>query len=701
MKLSRRWRKRIGMTAAASVLAAAMLMPMAAPADAEGTASTIRVAMFADLGSKYKSTTPYVTMSSGGSWSLGQQGTSGFQSWVDLPSDKQVRFSIDSYKVKVLETADFKTAAAAAKALQAGSDKPFLFSASKNGAAVYQLYAGPYTSEALANTAAARTAKTVSAQLNGQQPAAVGSYHLTAGVFANQTAANSVKSQLNNAGFDADTVIVNSSGKASYEVWTGEALNTAGLSSLKSAIAARLPQLPLNTVSSTAVGAIIRTDAGLNLTTLQTSPHYLLSIPANAKMTIHGGDEGIQLVERSKRTYRGDLELSILSGQLAVVNELPIEQYLYSVVGAEVYSSWPAESLKAQAVAARSYALAQGMKFTIANVVDTTLSQAYNGMSSENAAVSKAVDATEGEVLINNGKVVEAVFSSNAGGVTADTSEVWNGGGNVFKSVDSSSDIAAAKDQKSWYHVLLKSGKTGYIREDNVKELEGVTEAGLGKVTVTAQNTNVRPLPLIQSGVNPVAQLSPGEEAIVLEEVTESGSYAWIRGPYTGAEILKFMQGKTTGSLPSSINQLEVTQRGPSGRVTMIQVNGQNAAVKTPDTYRSAMGSVPSTLFEITGTGSYTVLGADGTRGTMSAGQSSSVLSASGKTSVANAGTVIMDGSGDARVVDSSQKYLITGYGNGHGLGLSQWGAKGLADQGYDYQAILKHYYQNVTITKE
>lgn len=44
---------------------------------------------------------------------------------------------------------------------------------------------------------------------------------------------------------------------------------------------------------------------------------------------------------------------------------------------------------------------------------------------------------------------------------------------------------------------------------------------------------------------------------------------------------------------------------------------------------------------------------------------------------------------------------MFIGQGNGHGLGLSQWGAKGMADEGYDYQAILKHYYQNATIVKE
>ncbi|GJM75100.1 hypothetical protein HMSSN036_73160 [Paenibacillus macerans] len=62
---------------------------------------------------------------------------------------------------------------------------------------------------------------------------------------------------------------------------------------------------------------------------------------------------------------------------------------------------------------------------------------------------------------------------------------------------------------------------------------------------------------------------------------------------------------------------------------------------------------------------------------------------------------VVLGAEQTARVIDKSSAFLFVGRGNGHGLGLSQWGAKGLADAGYDYRKILQHYYQNVTIVKE
>ncbi len=64
---------------------------------------------------------------------------------------------------------------------------------------------------------------------------------------------------------------------------------------------------------------------------------------------------------------------------LALVNEVPMEQYLYGVVGSELSSGWPTEALKAQAVAARTFAIKQGNKYEIAQVTDTTLDQAYYG----------------------------------------------------------------------------------------------------------------------------------------------------------------------------------------------------------------------------------------------------------------------------------------------------------------------------------
>lgn len=656
---------------------------------------TIRVAMFLDLGSKFKSTTPAVTVKSAENLNVSLITADGSQGIFSIPAAEQVRFSVDSYRVKVLETKDWKTASEAAKKLQATSDKPILFMSSSSTGHVYQLYSGMYATEKAAQEAVARTTKTVSAYLSGQTPAVKGSLYLSAGQFESQAAAEKVRKTFVDAGIDA--VIVKLS--TGYSVWIGEAGNPSDLAAVENAAQA-ISSVPLSEVGKNEAGVIIKQDVSLDLVQAHPVTYYMLA-GNTSKLWIEGIGSGIQIKERSDRTYRGAIEIGSKNGQLYLVNELPFEEYLYSVVGAEVPSTWGSEALKAQAVAARSYALFQGNKFEVAHVVDTVLSQAYNGTGSEKGSVTQAVDDTKGEVLMSNNKLVEAVFSSNSGGTTADPSEVWNSANDLFSAVESHGDMSAQASLKQWYYILMPSGVSGYVREDNVKETGNTTAAGLPIITVTAMSTNVRPLPLIQSAVKPAAQMNPGDTAVVLDKVNESNSYEWVRGPFTSAELLASLKGKTSSSLPSTITTLEVTQRGPSGRATQVKANGQILDVKYPDMFRSAFNGLPSTMFDIEPTGSYTVLGANGEVSTLSGSQNISVISASGVQSASGAGSVVMNADRKSRVIDKSAGFKFTGKGYGHGLGLSQWGAKGMADEGYDYKAILQHYYRNSTIIKD
>ncbi|WP_262495773.1 SpoIID/LytB domain-containing protein [Paenibacillus sp. B2(2019)] len=684
-----------GLLAAAIAVGSLLIPAGASHADSN---STIRVALYADIGSKYKSTVPVVTMLSTQSFTL-MSNQPGSTPLLSVPAQSRIRVSVDGYRVKVMETSSWKTAADAAKKLQSTSDKPQIYMISRNGTNVYQLYTGVYASEAAAKDGLARVVKAGLGIPADQTPAVKGDKHLSAGRYSSEQEADTALSSITAAGFDAWKVFLSGSdGSAQFEVWVGEAANDKDLGAVQTAVSAALPQLAMS--AATSPGLIMRLDAGLDLSSETQANHYMVS-GNDAKFLAVGSEAGIQLEERSKRTYRGNMELSNLRGSLAVINEVPLEQYLYAVVGGEVSSSWPDEALKAQAVAARSYAMAQGNRFEVANVVDSTLSQVYNGIGSEAPVIIKAVDATAGEVLMSGGKVIEAVFSSNSGGVTSDPSEVWGNGGDAFASVPSKEDVAATATAKKWYYLLLANGTSGYAREDNIKLTGNKTAAGLDIATATTKDVNVRPLPAVESSVSAVGKLNPGENAVVLDKVYESGSYSWIKGPYTSADLLKSLQGKTTSALPSSILNLQVTQRGPSGRAIQVKANGQALDVKYPDMFRSAFNGLPSTLFDIVPAGSYTVLGADGATSTIGSSQSAGVLSASGKVNVNGSGTVVMGGDSSARAITNSSGFLFIGQGYGHGLGMSQWGVKGMADSGYDYKQILQHYYQNVTIVKE
>ncbi|AFY36968.1 SpoIID/LytB domain protein [[Leptolyngbya] sp. PCC 7376] len=127
------------------------------------------------------------------------------------------------------------------------------------------------------------------------------------------------------------------------------------------------------------------------------------------------------------RWYRGKTQVRINNGGVIAINHVDLEEYLYSVVGAEAIPSWPQEALKAQAVAARTYALKKRAENS-RNLYDldtTTANQVYKGLNSEYSTTHEAVKATTNQVMTYNGDVILAVFHSSSGGHTENVEDVW------------------------------------------------------------------------------------------------------------------------------------------------------------------------------------------------------------------------------------------------------------------------------------
>ncbi len=121
--------------------------------------------------------------------------------------------------------------------------------------------------------------------------------------------------------------------------------------------------------------------------------------------------------------YRGRMGVSSDGKLVQVIDTLGLEAYLKGVVPAEMPSSWPPEALKAQAVAARSYALANLTTGRPFDLYGDTRSQVFGGVKVENTATSVAVDSTKGQVVLYNGKVADTLFFSTSGGRTASALE--------------------------------------------------------------------------------------------------------------------------------------------------------------------------------------------------------------------------------------------------------------------------------------
>jgi stage II sporulation protein D len=124
-------------------------------------------------------------------------------------------------------------------------------------------------------------------------------------------------------------------------------------------------------------------------------------------------------------SYRGALEAVPSGGSLDVVNALALEQYAKGVMPNEVPPSWPAEELKAQAVAVRSIALTSDVGGAVFDVYSDTRSQVYKGLESEYTTTNAAVEATRGQVLLYNGQIAQALYSACSGGHTESAVNVF------------------------------------------------------------------------------------------------------------------------------------------------------------------------------------------------------------------------------------------------------------------------------------
>ncbi len=144
-------------------------------------------------------------------------------------------------------------------------------------------------------------------------------------------------------------------------------------------------------------------------------------------------------VSAKGKWYRGYIIIQNKNKKLTVINNVELEDYLKGVVPAEMPPSWETEALKAQAIAARSYALANlGKRASLGyDLKDTPEDQAYGGASAETATTNNAVESTDGLVLTYNMKVVPAYYTASAGGQTLNAARAWGNDLPFIRSVPS------------------------------------------------------------------------------------------------------------------------------------------------------------------------------------------------------------------------------------------------------------------------
>ncbi|MDX1989677.1 MAG: SpoIID/LytB domain-containing protein [Candidatus Obscuribacter sp.] len=289
------------------------------------------------------------------------------------------------------------------------------------------------------------------------------------------------------------------------------------------------------------------------------------------------------LIGVGNRFYRGAVLIKLNKRAnapiLSAINIVDLEDYLLSVVPSEVPSKWPQEVLKAQAIAARSYAVANLNKHKTEgyDVKDTVDDQVYLGVQSESEETNQAVSATNGLVLKHNQNVISAFFHSTSGGTTELAETVWG------KSLPYLKSVVDYDDESPHFNWKRE------VKADKLSSLFGAAP---------------RSAPLVSDGA-PVRK----ERVVALLVVDRHG--------------------------------------GDGRRVKNLLVVGDERIRLLTGSEARRLYNLPSTQFS---------------------------------------------------VFQNGDTYIFSGRGFGHGLGLSQWGAKALADRGYNAGQILSYYYKDVTI---
>ena len=351
---------------------------------------------------------------------------------------------------------------------------------------------------------------------------------------------------------------------------------------------------------------------------------------------------------KQTQTFRGALRLVVEEDKICAINELPVENYLESVISSEMKATSSLELLKAHAVISRSWLLAQmekrrkqkecGNNFfsfekgddtlikwydredhTIFDVCADDHCQRYQGITMETSPhVAKAIKYTRGQVLTYDGDICDARFSKCCGGITEEFEYCWENINKPYlKSVRDSADMAEAHD---------------------VKDLEAFIRT------------------------SPDAFCNTTDKAVLSQVLNDydqetTDFYRW-KVAYSQEEIANLINTKLKLDLGSIIDLVAV-ERGKSGRISRLKIVG--------------------------------------TKRTFTIGKELEIRRCL-STSHLYSSAFVVDRL-DINAEGIPQHFVLTGAGWGHGVGLCQIGAAVMGEKGYNYEQILHHYYSGAKIT--
>lgn len=372
----------------------------------------------------------------------------------------------------------------------------------------------------------------------------------------------------------------------------------------------------------------------LTLTPDTVTGRLLVTPDAGGRITVEG-------LKRNQDTpaYRGRIEVEKVDKALRIINELSIEEYLYSVVPSEMPTEYGEEALKAQAVCARSYAVQQMQNHRLAgygaHVDDSVSFQVYNNLREDERSIA-AVNATKNQVVTYKGKIATTYFYSTSCGSSAGTKDVWYTKKNV-RYLPSS--LLTPERQKR-----NLSSDPEFIKFMKEKPETVDSDAGWYRWEAKISADSLRQS--LERSLEKRCQVNPTQIQVRDE-----------RGNFVSRPV------RTVGE----IQNITVKKRGSSGIVSMMEIQGSEETIQVYTEYNIR-----------------TLLIGEKTKFTRQDKKVADGLS------ILPSGFFYLEKKGD--------EYVFHGGGYGHGVGMSQNGANAMAKQNKNYTEILTFYFPGTTV---
>ena len=339
-----------------------------------------------------------------------------------------------------------------------------------------------------------------------------------------------------------------------------------------------------------------------------------------------------------QKRYAGKLKISLLDNEILVVNVLPIEKYLSSVVGSEMPPKWPLEALKAQAIASRTYALKQKGN-ALYDIDSTNRNQVYIGLEARTYKTRRAVTSTRSLVLTYKNKLINALFHSSSAGMTENSQNVWK---NEYSYLSSVKDFDKNNPKLSWQKRFSNDQLQKLF-----PRLGGIKKIEILNVTDTGRVKNVK-----------------------------------IYGDY-GSDQISGVDIRKRMNLKSTLVRFKFIENKDSKYNKNPKLLSTNSLAKEPLIH---IVKVRDSLIFIADQYNVSV-------------DEIVALNNIRDSSFIKIGQRLLVPRNSLNTLSSEDKILlVSGYGSGHGVGMSQWGAKYMANSGEKAENILKHFYKGVEI---